>query len=163
VSKLLAYARSNAIAVIALLIALGGTSYAAVAIPAGSVGTRQLKNHSVTPVKFDRSEIGGYVRYWAQISPSGTLVSSRPRAHLVGWQTAPTAAISGGLVGWGRAIPAGCFAMATTVPNPPSHFESYASALLQGTGGKGGPYAGAYVYMSAPRTGVNVAVICPQP
>jgi len=36
---------------VALLVALGGTSYAAFALPKNSVGTRQLKNGSVTPAK----------------------------------------------------------------------------------------------------------------
>lgn len=162
-NKALSHLRHNVIAYIALFVALGGTSYAAVTVRAGSIGTRQLKNHSVSAIKLDRSSIGGYVRYWAQIGSNGTIIASRPRAHLVGWQTAPTAPISGGLVGWDHAIPAGCFALATTLPNPPGHFESYASAVLQGAGGKASSFAGAYVYMSAPETGVNVAVVCPQP
>jgi hypothetical protein len=39
------------ISVIALFVALGGTSYAAVAIPTNSVGTAQLKNGAVTAAK----------------------------------------------------------------------------------------------------------------
>lgn len=162
-SRLANLARHNAIALTALFIALGGTGFAAMRLPDGSVGNRQLRNDSVSAGKLDRSSIGGYVRYWAQISPSGALIASRPRAHLVGWQTAPTAATFGGLVGWRRAIPTGCFAMATTGPSPPSHFESYASAGLQGAGTGSGRFVGAYVYMSAPDTGVSVAVICPEP
>ena len=40
--------RHNAIALTALFVALGGTSYAAVKLPAGSVGSRELKRESVT-------------------------------------------------------------------------------------------------------------------
>ncbi len=41
---------------IALLVALGGTSYAAIVLPANSVGTRQLQNSAVNSVKVkDRS------------------------------------------------------------------------------------------------------------
>jgi hypothetical protein len=47
VSDRLSY--SNVVATIALFIALGGASYAAVALPAHSVGTRQLKAGAVTP------------------------------------------------------------------------------------------------------------------
>lgn len=54
-----AHARSNAVGYLALFVALGGTSYAAVSLPDGSVGNRQLRNHSITPVKLDRSAIGG--------------------------------------------------------------------------------------------------------
>lgn len=39
------------IAMLALFIALGGASYAAIKIPAGSVGTKQLKNRAVTAAK----------------------------------------------------------------------------------------------------------------
>ncbi len=40
------------VAYLALFIALGGTTYAAFKVPANSVGTRQLKNGSVTTLKF---------------------------------------------------------------------------------------------------------------
>jgi len=42
---------SNVVAVIALFIALGGVSYAAVKIPKNSVGTKQLKNNAVNSNK----------------------------------------------------------------------------------------------------------------
>ena len=42
---------ATVLAGIALLVALGGTSYAAVVLPANSVGTAQLKNSAVTSVK----------------------------------------------------------------------------------------------------------------
>ena len=50
-TRFLSHLKSNAIAYLALFIALGGTSYAAVSLPAGSVGARQIKNHSITPVE----------------------------------------------------------------------------------------------------------------
>ena len=42
---------SNVIALLALFIALGGTSYAVTALPKNSVGTQQLKKNAVTGVK----------------------------------------------------------------------------------------------------------------
>ena len=39
------------VAIIALVFALGGTSYAAVVLPAGSVGTKQIKKNAVTAAK----------------------------------------------------------------------------------------------------------------
>ena len=36
------------VSVIALSVALGGTSYAAIVLPANSVGTRQIKKNAVT-------------------------------------------------------------------------------------------------------------------
>lgn len=48
---LLRHARSNAVGYLALTVALGGTSYAAVALPARSVGPKQLKANAVTSAK----------------------------------------------------------------------------------------------------------------
>src|SRR5438876_5051538 len=45
------------IACAALLIALGGVSYAAVSLPRNSVGTRQLRNRAVTKAKISRKTI----------------------------------------------------------------------------------------------------------
>lgn len=42
---------ANVTVTIALFVALGGTSYAAFSLPAGSVGTKQLKNGAVTRAK----------------------------------------------------------------------------------------------------------------
>ena len=50
-SDLIRYLRSRHIALLALFIALGGTSYAAVALPANSVGGKQIKKNAVTSAK----------------------------------------------------------------------------------------------------------------
>ena len=108
-SRALNHFKSNVIAYLALFVALGGTSYAAATLGAGSVGTRQLKNHSVTPVKLQKGSIAGYVRDWAQINENGHVTASRPRAHTVGWTKRLgmcRAASSAGVV----PIPRGCFA-----------------------------------------------------
>jgi hypothetical protein len=55
--RLLGYLRRNHLALIALFFAIGGTSYAAVGLAPNSVGTRQLKNRSVTLVKIRRGAI----------------------------------------------------------------------------------------------------------
>jgi hypothetical protein len=47
------------VACIALSVALGGTSYAAIRLPAGSVGTKQLKRGAVTGVKVKGNALGG--------------------------------------------------------------------------------------------------------
>jgi hypothetical protein len=49
--KLVGFLRNNLIALIALFIALGGTSYAATQLPSRSVGTKQLKSGAVTAAK----------------------------------------------------------------------------------------------------------------
>jgi hypothetical protein len=46
------------VSTISLIIALGGTSYAAFALPKNSVGTKQLKNGSVTSRKIKRGAVG---------------------------------------------------------------------------------------------------------
>jgi hypothetical protein len=70
-TPLLAYARRNAIALLALFIALGGTGYAAANLPAGSVGKRQLQDHVIDPVKLDPSSIGATIRAWADVTWDG--------------------------------------------------------------------------------------------
>ena len=160
-TKILAYARSNAIALVALFIALGGTSYAAFAIPKNSVGNPQLKNYSISPIKFGRSTIAGYVRDWVKVDPTGAIVASRPQAHLLNWN--PT----GGLVSWGPRMPGGhavassCFAVASTSISGPA--ASYASAFVTGVREASRQDVVANVHISAPQQGVDVAVICPQP
>ncbi len=49
--------RKNPIAYLALFIALGGTSYAALKLPTGSVGTRQLRNGAVTNAKVKKHSL----------------------------------------------------------------------------------------------------------
>jgi hypothetical protein len=51
------YLRRNHLALVAIFFAIGGTSYAAVSLAPNSVGTRQLKNRSVTLVKIRRGAI----------------------------------------------------------------------------------------------------------
>jgi hypothetical protein len=48
VTMILTRIKHNAVALTALFVALGGTSYAAVKLPAGSVGSRELKKEAVT-------------------------------------------------------------------------------------------------------------------
>jgi hypothetical protein len=74
-TRLLSHVRHNVVAYVALFVALGGTSYAAVSLPRGSVGSPQLKNHSITPVKESPRYINGNVRAWAIVSPSGKVLA----------------------------------------------------------------------------------------
>lgn len=156
-SKLLAYIRANAIALCALFIALGGTSYAAIAIPAGSVGNRQLKNHSVTPVKLDGGRTAGYVADWAQIGDNGVLLEARPRgARILGWNGTPNSPGIGGSIQWKNRLSNTCIPMVSV--DQPSADAVPVSANLNGPVNR--PYVS--IHEVAPRT-VNVAVICPIP
>jgi hypothetical protein len=49
--KLIAHIKANVIAYLALFIALGGTSYAAINLPRNSVGSKQLRSNAVTSGK----------------------------------------------------------------------------------------------------------------
>ena len=66
--KTLTFIRRNAIALCALFVALGGTSYAALSLPPGSVGTRQLKNRAVTAAKLNPTSVAASVRAWANLT-----------------------------------------------------------------------------------------------
>jgi hypothetical protein len=54
---LLGYIRRHHIGLLALFVALGGTSYAAAKLPRNSVGTAQIKNHAVTTAKLSTSTV----------------------------------------------------------------------------------------------------------
>lgn len=156
-TRVVHHMKSNVVAYLALFIALGGTSYAAIRLPAGSVDSRALRNHSVSAVKLDRSSIAGYVRDWARIDSNGRITGSRPRARLIGW--AESGPAPGGLVQWARPIPASCIAVATTEILPPGS-ASYASAQVQSQGKHHGGQT--YVQLSGPQQAVDLAVICPE-
>jgi hypothetical protein len=47
------------VACVALSVALGGTSYAAIKLPANSVGTKQLKKNAVTSIKVKNNAVTG--------------------------------------------------------------------------------------------------------
>ena len=53
----LRFLRGNTIALLALFIALGGTTYAATALPKNSVGTKQLKKNAVTAPKIKNGAV----------------------------------------------------------------------------------------------------------
>ena len=55
--NLLGYIRGQHMGLVALMVALGGTSYAAVNLPSHSVGTAQLKNSAVTRTKLAKDSV----------------------------------------------------------------------------------------------------------
>jgi hypothetical protein len=55
--RILYHLRTNVIAYLALMIALGGTSYAATQLPRNSVGKKQLKRNAVTASKIQRGAV----------------------------------------------------------------------------------------------------------
>lgn len=81
-SRAVQHLRANAIAYLALFIALSGSGYAAISIPRGAVGTAQLRNHAITPVKLSGKYFNGEVRAWAVVRAGGQLLggAGKPRS-----------------------------------------------------------------------------------
>ena len=155
-SKVVRHLRQNVIAYLALFVALGGTSYAAIAIPRNSVGAKQLRNHSIDPVKLDRNAFGGYVRLWARVSADGKLIASQPKATVVSWFP-PGSQFIGGQLHWAAPISANCFPLTNTETLGGA---SYGSGQVESFGREGGTEL--LVKLSA-NDPVDIAVICPQP
>jgi len=156
-NRVVQHIRSNVVAYVALFVALGGTSYAALKLPANSVGTKQIKNHSITPIKLDPSKTGAVVRFWAILNFSSAnseqVTSSRPRARITSWDPSSDT----GTVSWHQPIAANCFVSATGG-------GGFVRAILEPL-----PNSRAFVQFSQftptgqPTTGlVYIAVLCPQ-
>jgi hypothetical protein len=153
-NRIVSHLRANVVAYAALFVALGGTSYAAFALPANSVGPKQIRNHSITPIKLNPGKIAASVRAWALIGPGGHLSAAQPRdARLTGWD--PT--FAGGTVAWHSLAPT-CFAVATgdagfvwatVIPDGRAH----ASVHFDAFDTAGHP---------DPNERVTIAVLCPQ-
>jgi hypothetical protein len=90
-TRILNHARGNLVGYIALFVALGGTSYAAVDV-----------SHTITPVKLNPRYIGGYVRAWASVDANGRVAASAggarvvpdpnvaPGHYIIDWRPRPT-------------------------------------------------------------------------
>lgn len=79
---------ANVTATLALFIALGGASYAAVSIPKNSVGTAQLKAHAVTAAKVAKHTLTGTQ---INVSKLGTVPSAKKATSAKTATTASTA------------------------------------------------------------------------
>jgi len=67
------HARRNGVAWVALFVALGGSSVAAVS----------LANHSIDPVKLNPNSIGGYTRAWVSVTATGRITVSTAKVRVV--------------------------------------------------------------------------------
>jgi hypothetical protein len=167
VTRLIHHLRSNAIAYLALIVALGGTSYAAINLPANSVGPRQLKsgavttnklaNGSVTAKKLDGKSIGGSVLHWANVREDG---------HVLGGSRGASASLAAGhryRITWGKAFANRCAVFASS-PGVEGHApiaDSIGTQIIQSPNGKSTslwvfPYSGGGG-IAAP---LSVAVVC---
>jgi hypothetical protein len=148
--------RHNAIAYLALFVALGGTSYAAATLPANSVGSRQLVNHSVTAVKLDGKSIVAHVVLMVRIDGDGHVLYSKPRVTPVGLGTGSPKRF---LLNLSRPLGRHCALVATadginpaTVTVARSLTGTTASLSLETTGAEGQPVVVA---------GLEVLGVCP--
>jgi hypothetical protein len=136
--------RENAVAYLALFVALGGTSYAAINLPAGSVANKQLRNGSITPVKFNRQFISGSLRAWAVVAPDGTVQASAGK---------PTVRV--------ETTTRGFYIVKWKVPAP-TYKGCFAIGGLTGQSGPGGSAEAALVVPSRQRWDVGVNTYGPQ-
>ena len=118
--RLIDHLRGNLVGWIALFVALGGTGYAAISIPRNSVGAAQIRNRSITPVKFDPKSIGGSVRAWAIVRADGSVIASTGK---------PTVSVTSGLPGsygiqWGVSLPRTCATVANVDMRSPGPTET---------------------------------------
>jgi hypothetical protein len=146
VSRAVQHVRANFVAYLALFVALGGTSYAAIQLPAGSVGTRQLKNGSITPVKLNGRYFNGTVRAWAVVTPAGKVVGGggKPVAMITAFSPSTYQ------VAWGVPLPRKCATVANvdsrdtpptetvSIPgNPAAQFAAGYAVVSESSGFKG--------------------------
>jgi hypothetical protein len=76
---------ANVMATVAVFIALGGGSYAAIKLPANSVGTKQLKKTAVTLKKIKRSTRHALKGQQGDTGPRGATGAAGPGASRLNW------------------------------------------------------------------------------
>lgn len=149
-TKLVEHARRHVIGYLALvvgLLSLGGAAYASFRIPNGSVGERQIKNHVIDPVKWDRAYVTGFVRRWATIGSSGQILSTAPNGQSE--RLGPGQYV----VTWGDAFGSWCAPLATVIggsaTRPASTTGTTGPTGVTGATGATGPTGSTGAYAEA--------------
>jgi hypothetical protein len=162
------FARRNAVALVALFVALGGTSYAAFGVPNNSVGGLQLRNGAISSQKLTLGN-KNYLRSGFG-APAAAIIG---RPVLAGPQTvapnsSPGVQISGNNTSFNQTANSSALAFGVTSVTVPSACTSarvdafvgdlrVASARI--TGGNGG---NAQTIGMRPEAGINVGAISSQ-
>jgi hypothetical protein len=133
----LRHIRNNLVGYIALFVALSGTSYAAFSLPAGSVGSRELKNRAITAVKLNPTSVAASVRAWANLTWAGSwhVQASSSDIHV-------TTTATGETVSWRRTrFATNCMASVTPQrnngpgPGGPQTVDGYVSTFFDARAG----------------------------
>ena len=123
----------------------------------GSVGERQLQNHVIDPVKWDTNYVTGFVRRWATISSTGSLMSTSPGGQSTSNGTGSY------VVTWGDTFAGWCAPIATVLGGsaaaPPSTGTTGPTGPTGATGPTGPQSTGAYADARiVPRSGESTLV-----
>jgi hypothetical protein len=133
------FSSAHAIAIAALFFALGGGAYAAVTtLPPNSVGTKQLKNRSVTVAKLSRGTIEGLKKLIKKYSARHGVVTSIAPAGPKGdrGEPGPSDVYIGGAAAGGLS---GSYAVVASTQVPPGEYLIQAkTSIFNGTMGEGG-------------------------
>jgi hypothetical protein len=161
----LRHIRNNLVGYIALVVALGGTSYAAFSLPAGSVGTPQLKNAAITATKLNPTSLAASVRAWANLTWAGIwrVQASSSDIHV-------STAGFGEVVTWRHTrFPSNCMASVTAQrnfapggPGGTGRLDGYVSTFFNPRGAQ--LQIDAIASDGTPQAqGVTILIICPSP
>jgi hypothetical protein len=168
-TNLLAYLRHHILAFLALacsLLSLGGASYAAFSLPAGSVGARQLKNRAITAAKLNPTSVAASVRAWANLSWAGgwRVQASSSDIHV-------TTVASGEVVSWRHThFASNCMASVTPQrnfgpggPGGTGTFDGYVSTSFDARRGQLQIDAISSDGHTRQAQGVTILIVCPSP
>ena len=117
--KILTFIRHNAIALVALFVAIGGSSYAAL-----SINGSQIRNGTINAVKLDPTSIAGSIRAWAIVYGDDFKATAGPASSRIRVRSFAT----GETITWvNRHFAQDCLPMATPFAAVPANYGSVAS------------------------------------
>lgn len=130
VSRVVDHIRGNAVAYVALFVALTGSAYAAIRLPANSVGARQLKKGAVTRKKLAARSVTA-----ASLAPGSVTAASLAAGVLTGFVKASDAISAGDLRGTYGAptIAPGAVSTADLAPGAVTATKLAANAVTDGS------------------------------